>query len=257
MDLFLDIFKDALLDTLHMLPFLFAAYLLMEYLEHRGGDAMEHLLARTSRYGAVVGGLLGTLPQCGFSVAAASLYNSGLITMGTLLAVFISTSDEALPMLLASPDNLGLTLKLVGIKLILGVSAGLLLDMLLRNHKVPEISLREDSAVAEHNEHCHCGPSSGEIFLTSLKHTLNTSLFIFGVSFALGGAIVWAGEDNIAAMLMTGSIFQPLVAALVGFIPNCAASVVLTRLLMEGAISFGSAIAGLTTGAGMGMLVLV
>lgn len=105
LELFLETCADAFLDTARMLPFLFAAYLLMEYLEHRGGDAMQHLLAKTNRFGAVLGGVLGCMPQCGFSVAAASLYNRGLITMGTLLSVFISTSDEALPMLLASPDN--------------------------------------------------------------------------------------------------------------------------------------------------------
>lgn len=257
MELFLELCADALLDTARMLPFLFAAYLLMEYLEHRGGAAMQRLLAGTSRYGPVLGGALGCMPQCGFSVAAASLYNSGLITMGTLLAVFISTSDEALPMLLASPDNLGLTLRLIGVKLVLGIVAGLLLDALLRRHKLPNISLREEEAVADHADHCHCGPGVGEILLTSLRHTLSTGIFIFVVSLALGGAITFIGEDSLASILMTGSIFQPMAAALVGFIPNCAASVVLTRLLMEGAISFGSAVAGLTTGAGVGLLVLV
>ncbi|MEG0753317.1 MAG: putative manganese transporter [Angelakisella sp.] len=259
MELFLEICADAFLDTARMLPFLFAAYLLMEYLEHRGGAAMQRLLAGTSRYGSVVGGLLGSLPQCGFSVAAASLFNRRLITMGTLLSVFISTSDEALPMLLSSPDNLGLTLRLIGVKLVLGISAGLLLDMVLRNKTLPALSAIEEEA-DQHGEHCHCNPNghTGQhILLTTLGHTLSTAAFIFVVSLALGGAIALAGEENIASLLMTGSLFQPMAAALVGFIPNCAASVVLTRLLMDGAISFGSAIAGLTTGAGVGLLVLV
>lgn len=288
LELFLDICADAFLDTARMLPFLFAAYLLMEYLEHRGGDAMERLLSGTNRFGAALGGLLGCVPQCGFSVAAASLYNRGLITMGTLLSVFISTSDEALPMLLASPDNLGLILQLLVMKLVLGVAAGLTLDAVIkRRAPLPLQAASVQGAESPHNhshdhehnhghshdhnhEHNHehgpgcacCGSShdhhdSRSILIITLRHTLSTGMFIFGVSLVLGGAIALVGEDNIASVLMTGSIFQPMAAALVGFIPNCAASVVLTRLLMEGAISFGSAMAGLVTGAGVGLLVLV
>lgn len=249
MNLLINVLLEALLDTAKMLPFLFGAYLLMEYLERRPMGHLEEQLA-SSRLSPVIGGVAGILPQCGFSAAAANLYNRGMITMGTLMAVFVSTSDEALPMLLASPDHYSLLLWLVGIKLVLGIGCGLLLDLLWR-HPSGHHHHQPDEPCEECNHYHH------SIFEAALRHTASIAVFIFAVTVALGGAIALAGEENIARWLMTGSVWQPLAAGLVGFIPNCASSVILTRLLIDGSVSLGSAVAGLTTGAGVGLLVLV
>lgn len=250
MELFIDIILDTLWDTLRMLPFLFAAYLLMEYLERGRLAGLQRWLSG-SRLSPAVGGMLGLLPQCGFSAAAANLYNRSAISAGTLLAVFIATSDEAVPMLLAMPQSYGVLLRLLAIKLVMGVGCGLLLDLLLRRRLValPE---KPDSHC-----HCgHCGAEEGGALLPALRHTINIAAFIFAVSLVLGGAIEIAGSELIARLLMSGSLLQPLLAGLAGFIPNCASSVIITRLLLDGSLSFGAAVAGLTTGAGAGLLVL-
>lgn len=242
----------ALEDTGRMLPFLFAAYLLVEYMEHRSTEKLQRMLSG-SPWSPVVGGFAGMLPQCGFSAASANLYNKGVITTGTLIAVFISTSDEALPMLLSAPENYPVMLRLFGIKLTLGIVSGLFIDLLVR-HKVFSGYWKEEPTPCccnhQHRHHSH------GILTAAFLHTLGIGFFIFVVTLVLGAAIELAGEETIASMMMTGSLAQPFMAGLVGFIPNCAASVIITQLLIDGTVSLGSAVAGLSTGAGVGMLVL-
>ncbi len=238
-------------DALISLPFLFAAYLLIEFIEHRAADKFAHWLAKFGKAGAFVGALLGVVPQCGFSVVAANLYASRIITPGTLVAVFLSTSDEAIPVLLANPASAGKLLPLIAAKVVLATVAGLIIDF----SGVLKTTTVSAEAVAEQHSHCHTEEHHG-LLKSALRHTAGTFGFIFAVMLALSGIIEFIGEDALGSFLMSGSVFQPLLAGLVGLIPNCAASVVTAQLYAEGAISFGSAVAGLSAGTGLGLLVL-
>ena len=249
---FWDIILDTLLDSVKMLPFLFGAYLLIEFLEHKASDKLQNALSKSGNHGIVVGAILGTVPQCGFSVAAANLYSGKVITLGTLIAVFISTSDEAIPVLLSSPGNAGVLLKLIIAKIVIALIAGFLVDFVLKARHIQE----NEPELQDHNVLCHhCGCEHG-IIRSAIKHTVSIFLFILLVSFVLNGLITWIGQDTISKVLLTDSVFQPFIAALIGLIPNCAASVMLVQLFLAGSLSFGSVVAGLCTGAGIGLAVL-
>ena len=249
MEEFWDIILDTLLDSVKMLPFLFGAYLLIEFLEHKASDKLQNALSKSGNHGIVVGAILGTVPQCGFSVAAANLYSGKVITLGTLIAVFISTSDEAIPVLLSSPGNAGVLLKLIIAKIVIALIAGFLVDFVLKARHVQE----NEPELQDHNVLCHhCGCEHG-IIRSAIKHTVSIFLFILLVSFVLNGLITWIGQDTISKVLLTDSVFQPFIAALIGLIPNCAASVMLVQLFLAGSLSFGSVVAGLCTGAGIGL----
>ena len=252
MEEFWDIILDTLLDSVKMLPFLFGAYLLIEFLEHKASDKLQNALSKSGNHGIVVGAILGTVPQCGFSVAAANLYSGKVITLGTLMAVFISTSDEAIPVLLSSPGNAGVLLKLIVVKIVIALIAGFLVDFVLKARHVQE----NEPELQDHNVLCHhCGCEHG-IIRSAIKHTVSIFLFILLVSFVLNGLITWIGQDTISKVLLTDSVFQLFIAALIGLIPNCAASVMLVQLFLAGSLSFGSVVAGLCTGAGIGLAVL-
>lgn len=250
----LDIILDALIDAAKMIPFLFLAFLLMEFIEHKAGEHLENILKRTGggRFiGSLAGALLGCIPQCGFSVAAANFYSGRLITMGTLAAVFISTSDEAIPVLLAHPDKLSTILPLLITKLIIAIAVGLLIDVIGHMRK----SFREEDPDFE--EFCSdCGCGSHGIWYSALKHTIKILIFIIIMNLILGFIMGIAGKEAIEAVIDKTGFFQPLVTVIVGLIPNCAASVLITELYCEGILSFGSAIAGLISSAGIGIAVL-
>ena len=246
----IDILLDALLDTLKTLPFLLGVYILIEYIEHRSSDKLVKGLRKLGPFGAIGGGLLGAVPQCGFSVAAANLFSGRLISVGTLVAVFLSTSDEAIPMLLSNPSSVGSLWKFIVIKTLIAIAAGIAVDAVLKFFKLE----KQEEPFKEICAHCDCEHHS--ILRAALSHTVNIIIFILIVNLILGFAIEFAGEENIRRIMMTDSVFQPLITALFGFIPNCAASVVITQLYIDGIVSFGSAIAGLCTGAGVGLLVL-
>lgn len=245
-----ELILDAILDSLKTLPFLFGAYLLIEFLEHRAGDRLVQTLAKLGPLGPIGGAVLGCVPQCGFSVAAANFYAGRLITPGTLIAVFLATSDEAIPILLSRPETVGSLTKLLGVKLVVGILAGILVDLVVMRVLKPKI--REPF----HDLCEDCGCEEKGVVRSALGHTLRIFLFLLLVGIALNCAIAWVGEEKISRALLSGSAFQPLLAALIGFLPNCAASVILTELYLDGALSFGSAVAGLCTGAGLGLLVL-
>ena len=252
MDHVIETILHILPDALRMLPFLFGAYLLMEYMEHKAPDRLKNLMVRRSGSGAVVGALLGCVPQCGFSVAAANLYAGGVVTAGTLLAVFLSTSDEALFVLLGHPNRWAEILRLLGCKVVLAVAVGLLVDYLGRKKH----GHHDHEHIHDLCGECGCGQHHGGVLRPALWHTLHVFVFIFVVMFLMELGIQAVGEERLAAVLLADSPLQPVLAALVGFIPNCAVSVVLTELYLSGGISFGSALAGLCTGAGVGLLVL-
>lgn len=250
-EIILHVCHHSLEDLLKLLPFLFAVFLFIEFVEHKSSDKLGKALTKLGPFGAVGGAVLGCIPQCGFSVMASNLFSGRLISMGTLVAVFISTSDEAIPILVASPEKLDSVWKLILCKLIIAVVAGVAVDLVLKAMK------RKETDAKPFEELCaHCGCEHHSIWHSALVHTLSIAVFIFIVNVLFNSAIEIIGEDTIGKFMMTNSVFQPFVAALVGFIPNCASSVILTQLYIEGVVSFGSVVAGLCTGAGVGLVVL-
>ena len=239
----------ALEETAKLLPFLFIAYLLMEYLEHHAAAKMEGLLRAIGPAGPLVGAVLGCIPQCGFSATASNLYAAGLVSRGTLLAVFLSTSDEALPLLLGHSNAGSEIMKLLLSKLLIGITVGFIVDLVMRKFGKP----RE---IADLCEHCGCHDHGG-ILKPALWHTLRIALFCLVLNFLLHLGFDLLGQDRLASLLLSGSWAQPFLAALVGLVPNCAASVMLTQLYLGGVISFGSVLAGLCAGAGVGLAVLL
>jgi len=246
---FLHLLEHAALDTLTALPFLFLAYLLMEAAEHYQSARMERAIRRIGKAGPLAGALLGCVPQCGFSASASNLFAAGLISRGTLLAVFLATSDEALPMLVGTAEGRGMILPLLGTKVVIGVLAGFGADLWMKKWGRPRelYDLCED---------CGCEEEGAGILKPALHHTVHILLYIFLLNLILGIAVHLLGEDLLSAILLKGSFLQPCAAALVGLIPNCAVSVLLTQLYLAGSLSFGALLAGLCSGAGLGLAVL-
>lgn len=239
---------DAVFDTLKVLPFLFAAFLTMEAIEHYSSQYSNRILAKVGKAAPLAGAFLGCIPQCGFSAAAANLYSGGLITLGTLLSVFLSTSDEAVLILMAHPGNGKAIASLLIWKVIIGITAGFLIDMLSAKRK-------QTAQMKEFCKNCGCSDSGG-ILRPALFHTVQLTVYLFLFTFCLDLALEFAGMEQLAGFLGKDTVFQPFLAALLGLIPNCAASVLITELYLAGGLSFGSAIAGLCAGAGVGLAVL-
>ena len=256
MDIIIDIILDAVLDTLKLVPFLFFAYLALEFVEHKAGDGMQRFLRRAGKCGPLLGAGLGLVPQCGFSTASAGLYAARMISAGTVVAVFLATSDEMLPVMLGGRVSWSVILAALGIKLVAAIAVGFAVDGVLRlfARKTTDGDGHDHVHDLCETEHCHCERG---IFVSALIHTAHIVLFIFLVELALGGLIAGIGEERLAAFAAGHGVLAYLTAALVGMIPNCAASVVLTDLYVEGVISFGTMMAGLLPGAGAGMLVLL
>lgn len=244
----LDALLDAFADTLRILPFLFAAFLALEAIEHYSDQFSNRLLARMGKTGPLAGALLGCVPQCGFSAAAANLYSGGLISLGTLAAVFLSTSDEAVFILLAHPGNGRTVASLLVLKAGIGIAAGFLIDLLFRGPK-------KEKHIEEMCKTCGCSDESG-IFRPALVHTARLAAYLFAFTFCLNLILSYAGVEWLSKILGKDTPFQPFLAALLGMIPNCAASVLITELYLAGSLSFGAAIAGLCAGAGIGPVVL-
>ena len=244
MELFLDVLGETLVDTAKMLPFLFLAYLLIEYIEHRHGERIETLLAGGGRWGAVPGAVLGCVPQCGFSAIASNFYASRVITLGTLMAVYLATSDEAIPLLVSMPAYWDKLAVLMVIKVLYAIVVGFVLDFVLRG--VLPKGLRggytgHADEVDCHEEHSDAEGNEKPIWQAALRHTLEIFVFIFAFSLVFGMIVEGVGEDVFAEMLGGMGFFQPVVAALVGLIPNCAASVLLTqRSYIEAAEDLGA-----------------
>lgn len=255
MHLLPEIILDAALDTVRLLPFLYLTYLLMEYLEEKAQAHTVEMVRKTGRLGPLVGGAFGILPQCGFSAAASSLYAGGVITLGTLLAIFLSTSDEMLPIFISETVPAGTILKILLAKAALGAVTGFALDALNRvRHAGKDPSEERHIHDLCEQDHCHC--EEGNIFLSALRHMLQIAVFIFLISLVIGFLIAFFGEDALAGILMDRPVTGVLLAGLVGLIPNCAASVMITELFLNGILGAGQMMAGLLTGAGMGLLVL-
>ncbi len=251
----LDIIADTITDAVKLLPFLFVTYLAMEYIEHKAGSSVQQMVQRAGSFGPFIGSILGVVPQCGFSAAASNLYAGRIITLGTLISIFLSTSDEMLPIFISEQVPLAVILKILGVKVLIGMTAGFAIDMIARKKKHGQTG-HEHLKIEEmcNHQNCHCG--KGNIWGSALNHTVQIFLFIIIVSFVLNLLIGITGENNLSGILSGKPVFGPVLAGIVGLIPNCAASVVLTQLYLEGMLSAGSLIAGLLVGAGVGLLVL-
>lgn len=245
-----DAILDALLDTVKLVPFLFITYIIMEYLEHKTGESTRKLIKKAGRFGPVIGGALGIVPQCGFSAAASNLYAGRMITLGTLMAIYLSTSDEMLPILISEKAPADMILEILLAKAVIGCIAGVAIDLLLRKRKVEEHDHIHDIC-----EHEHCGCEQG-IFRSALSHTAKITLFIFLTGIILNVVLYFVGDGALSGLILNHPILGPVLAGLVGLIPNCAGSVAITQLYLQGALEIGGAMAGLLTGSGVGLLVL-
>lgn len=250
---FFDLIGDSLLDTLKLLPFLFLTYILMEYLEHRAGGSAEKFLKRSGQFGSLIGSALGILPQCGFSSAAAGLYSARVISVGTLIAVFLSTSDEMVPIFIVN-GNITLILKVLAVKFVIALVAGLAIDLILKaiykkKGIIPEPNIEE---LCE-RDNCHC---KHDILKSALVHTGKVTLFIFIFSFVLNFLVYFVGESNIALLILNKPVIANILAAIVGLIPNCASSVVISELFLDGTLSAGALISGLLVNSGVALAVL-
>ncbi len=248
MEIILDVIHDTYIDSLRILPFLFLAYLAMECLEHWTGGRMQAIVRKSGKAGPAIGGILGIFPQCGFSAAAANLYAGRIITLGTLMAVFLSTSDEMLPIMIS--ENVGISMigKILLIKVLFALAAGFLVDVLFRKKEEPQIG-----HLCE-RQHCHCERG---IWRSAFSHTWRIFLYIILVSLILNFVIALIGEETMAAVVLNRPALSLFVSALVGMIPNCASSVVLTQLYLGGVLGAGALTAGLLSGSGVGFLVLL
>jgi hypothetical protein len=247
----LDAIWDGTLDTLKLIPFLFITYLVMEWVEHRTSDHTKTAIRKAGRLGPLVGGILGVIPQCGFSAAAASLYAGKVITAGTLIAVFLSTSDEMLPILLSERAGIGFITKVLIVKALYGVIAGFLVDFLFRKLNERRIGVGIHGICTQ--EHCHCEKG---IVRSALKHTVSITFFILLISIALNILLAVVGTENLSNLVLNQPVIGEVLAGLIGLIPNCAASIALTQLYLEGVMSAGAMVSGLMVGAGVGLLVL-
>ena len=241
---------DTTFDCLKMLPFLFVAFILIEALEHYSSDFTAKALAKVGKAGPVVGAVAGCVPQCGFSVMAANLYAGGIISVGTLLSVFIATSDEAVLIIMSNPERIREVGVLLAAKVIIAVTAGYIIDIFFRNQIA---TVKESGNLCKD---CGCDEEDAGIWKPAWHHTIRIFIYIFIFTGILNLCIEIFGIEQLSKFLLGNTIFQPVIAAIIGLIPNCAASVILTQLYLNGAISFASVIAGLCTGAGVGLVVL-
>ena len=256
---FLEVLLDTGIDALKLLPFLFITYVIMEYIEHKTGDKTKNIIKKSGKWGPVFGAILGIFPQCGFSAAAANLYAGRVITLGTLIAIFLSTSDEMLPILISEAAPIDIILKILATQLVIGIIAGVVIDFVGQAFKKKKEKQENEEAVEEighmcEHEHCHCEKEG--IFKSSIKHTLNIFVFIIIISLVMNVAIYFIGEEKISNLILNMPVVGPLIAGIVGLIPNCASSVILTQLYLQNVISVGSMIGGLLVGSGIGILIL-
>ncbi len=247
-----DILLDTILDGVKLLPFLFLTYLVMEALEHSTGNKVQKIIRDAGKVGPLWGGLLGVVPQCGFSAAASSFYAGRVITVGTLFAIFLSTSDEMLPVMLSQAVPIVTIAKILATKVVIAIASGFLVEFVyltLLHKKDKEMDIH----IVCEEEHCSCEHG---ILLSSVKHALKIFFYILLISLALNIVIGAIGEDNLAMAISGTPIAGELLAALIGLIPNCASSVVITELYLDGVIHAGAMMSGLLVNAGVGLLVL-
>lgn len=241
----MDIVIDTLVDTLKLVPFLFVAFLLIELFEHKLKKYATAIFSHKAN-SIIAGSLLGSIPQCGFSVLATNLYITRIISLGSLIAIYLSTSDEMIPVMISENVPFNTIGKILLIKVLIGILCGFIIDLILRKKEESNFNICEEC-------HHHCESS---IIKSSLIHTLKISLVILIITFILNTILEFTPEDLLTNLLKKNNILTPFLSSLVGLIPNCAASVMITELYINGFLSFGSMIAGLLTGSGTSLIVL-
>lgn len=248
----IEVIQDALIDSIKLLPFLLITYLIMEYIEHKTSDKAKDAIKKSGRFGPIIGSVLGIFPQCGFSVSATNLYAARVITLGTLIAVYLSTSDEMLPIFISEAVPVTTIIKILGIKLVIGMIAGFLIDFCLR---IKNRNKDEEEKIVDlcEKEHCHCDHG---IVKSALKHTLSIFIFILIITLLINIAIYFIGEERIASFIEINPVLGPVLAGIIGLIPNCASSVILTQLYLEHIVTATTMISGLLVNAGVGLAVL-
>ncbi|MFH1129302.1 MAG: putative manganese transporter [Patescibacteria group bacterium] len=271
----LKVFLDALIDSAKMIPLLFVIYVAIELIEYKFGNKIREKMQSAGKSGPAIGSIVGSFPQCGFSVIATALYNQRLVTIGTLLAVYLSTSDEAIPVILSQPEKAKMILPLILIKIVIALIAGYFVDFIFKKNKNNVLTHIENykhgtddkthhhESVIEEKSCCGHMPNSvskkfnpKEIFFHPLIHTLKIFLFIFCASLLIGIFIFLIGEETFYKFFSNQKFLQPFLAAIIGLIPNCASSVLIAQLYLKDVITFGSMIAGLCAGGGLGILIL-
>ena len=295
MNFWIPVLEDTIMDGLKILPFLFVTYLIMEYLEHRTGEKTEQMVQKAGKFGPLFGGVFGAFPQCGFSAAASNLYAGRVITLGTLIAIYLSTSDEMVPLFISAQFPVQKMIAIIGMKAFFGVVYGFLVDFIVRRYrrwkKRSEIEKMKIDELCK-REHCHCEEDTpkitahrgqneskdtitkasvakemssshdhshegrGNILHSAFVHTIHIFIYILIFTLLLNALIEFVGEDTLAGILQQNAFLSHSVAGIVGLIPNCAASIVITELYLNGIITFGAMMSGLLVGAGVGLLIL-
>lgn len=252
-DLFGDVLIDAVIETVLIVPFIFLAYLMLEFIEHKASERTLTFLENSGKAGPAVGGLLGAAPQCAFSAFAANLYTGRVISLGTLIALFLSTSDEMLIIMISEGRGASEILLLLGYKLTVGIAVGFLIDLTVRLVRGKEHDRIHVEEMCE-NMGCHCERG---IIRSAIHHTVTISALVFAVTLAVGVTVYFVGHDRVGEMIQSAPVLSHLISAFIGLIPGCATSVALTSLYTDGMIPAGVMLSGLFSGAGVGMLVLL
>lgn len=245
-----EVILDTIIDSLKLIPFLLVAFLIIELLEHKLNNKTKHIITKSKKVGPIIGSLLGVIPQCGFSVMATNLYITRIITLGTLISIYLSTSDEMLIIMISEKVEISLILKILLIKIFFGIIYGLIIDKIINKKKKD----KETNYELCDEEHCDCNHS---ILLSAIKHTLHITLFIFIITLIINTIFTLLGDNYLSKILLNNSILSPFITSLIGLIPNCAASVILTELYLNSTISLGALIGGLLTSSGSSLLVLI
>ena len=246
----LHIAEHTIIENISLIPFLFLTYLLMEFWEHKAGEKTNRLVRKAGRFAPVIGALTGAVPQCGFSTAASNLYAGRVISVGTLIAIYLSTSDEMLPIMLTAKVAPSFILLVLGLKVLIGALAGVTIDILWKrkhnaHHHIHEMCEDED---------CHCEKG---ILHSAFVHTMHVTIFIFSLSFILNLFMDSVGEEVLGNLVLNKPVIGSVISGLIGLIPNCVSSVAITQLFLKGAMNFGAMMSGLLVNAGVGMMVLL
>ncbi len=254
----MELFLDSLMDTVKMIPFLALTFIAIEYFEHKFGKKFADKIKSSGKFGPILGAILGIIPQCGFSIMGVAFYSEGLITLGTLISIFIATSDEALPVLVSNPSTAGKVLPLVMTKLLLAILWGYIIDTALRRKNLKsDVLLSTDNSIEPCEDECiNAHFVFADIFKHSLKRTAKIALYIFVINFAIGAAVDYSGFTRFASLTYGNQPLQIGISSIIGLIPNCAISIGLVEVYLNHAIGFPSLVAGLSSNAGLALLVL-
>ena len=240
-------------ESLKLLPFLLITYIIMEAIEDKIGEHAQGFVQTSGKFGPIIGGILGAFPQCGFSAAAASLYAGHVITRGTLIAIFLSTSDEMLPIMISQKVPMQMIFSVLGMKVVIGILGGFLVDILLHIVRKQPRHHVDIHHMCDH-DHCHC--EEGSVIKSAIRHTIHIFLFILVITFAFNFVVEIVGKESLSRFILNQPLLGSVLSGIVGLLPNCAASVVITQLYLDGAMRLGAMMSGLLVGAGVGLVVL-